>query len=75
MDNFNISRINTDLGIFRISGLWCNGNLEPSKIDIESCEVMGTDGWALLDLSHDDVINLIRELTAAILAHLQAKSQ
>ena len=75
MNNFNISRINTDLGIFRISGLWCDERLAPSKIDIESIEVMGTDGWALLNLSHDDIINLIKELTLKIIAHLQVKSQ
>lgn len=75
MNNFNISRINTDLGIYRISGLWCDERLEASKIYIESIEVMGTDGWALLNLSHDDIINLSKELTPRIIAHLQAQSQ
>jgi len=75
VNNFNISRINTDLGIFRISGFCCDERLETSKIIIESIEVMGTDGWALLNLSHDDIINLINELTPKIIVHLQAKSQ
>jgi len=36
---------------------------------------MGTDGWVLLNLSHDDIINLIKELTPKIIAHLQTKSE
>ncbi|KGJ89428.1 hypothetical protein [Thalassotalea sp. ND16A] len=73
MDNFNISRINTDLGTFRISGFCSNVNLETSKIDISSIEIMGTDDWVLLNQTSDNVINLIKELTPTLLAHLQVK--
>jgi len=74
VNNFNISRINTSLGIFRVSGLWYYESLESFKIDIDSIEIMGTDGWVMLNQSSDDVINLIKELTPILLAHLKVKS-
>jgi len=68
---FNISRINTPLGIFRVRGLWCKDNL---TLDIDSIELMGTDGWVLLNQSSANVIQLINELTPTLFAHLLAKS-
>jgi hypothetical protein len=59
---FNISRINTRFGIFRVSGLWRKDNLEVVNIEITSIEIMGTDGWVLLDQSSDKVINLVADL-------------
>jgi hypothetical protein len=71
MNNFNISRINTGLGVFRLSGLWCNGNTEAIKIEIGSIEIMGTDGWVPLNKSSDNVINIIKELKPTLLDHLK----
>jgi len=74
MHNFNISRLNTDLGIFRLSGLSNNEKIDSAKIDIITIEVMGTDGWVLLNQSSDNVIKLIKELMPIIQAHLKAKT-
>lgn len=74
MNNFTISRINTSLGIFRIAGFWCNENENACKIDITSIEIMGTDGWVLLNHASDDVISLIAELTPTLSVHLLVKS-
>jgi hypothetical protein len=72
---FTISRINTSLGIFRVSGCWCNENQDTGKIDITSIELMGTDGWVLLNHASDNVISLITELTPTLTTHLLAKSK
>ena len=74
MKNFTISRIDTDLGVFRISGLWCKKNLAPLSLDITLIEVMGTDGWLLLNHLADEVIILLEALTPTLFEHLQSRS-
>jgi hypothetical protein len=74
VNNFNISRINTPLGIFRVSGFWCNKRLATSTMDIDSIEIMGTDGWVLLNQSSASFVRIINELTPIFLTHLRAKS-
>ncbi len=73
MNNFNISRLNTNLGVFRVSGLWCHENVPALLINIDSIEVMGTDGWVLLNQSSDHGLNLVKELTPIFITHLQSK--
>jgi len=75
MNNFTISRINTSLGIFRVSGCWCNENQDACKLDVSSMEMMGTDGWVLLNHASDNVMNVIAELTPTLTTHLLAKSK
>jgi len=79
MNNFNISRLNTALGIFRISGVSDSESLASSKIEITKVEVtkfeiMGTDGWVLLNRSSENINGIINELMPSIKTHLQAKS-
>jgi len=69
---FNISRINTDFGIFRISGFWSKESLDSFKVDICAIEIMGTDGWVLLNKSSNKVANLIADLIPTLQVHLQA---
>ncbi|AZQ84729.1 hypothetical protein EKO29_12410 [Colwellia sp. Arc7-635] len=73
MKNFTISRIDTDLGIFRVSGLWCNKKIAPLPLDITLIEVMSTDGWHLLNRSTDEVIILLENLTPILLVHLKSQ--
>lgn len=75
MSNFTISRINTSLGIFRICGYWEHENQEVAKIDVSSIEVMGTDGWVLLNHTSDNVMNIISAIRPALTTHLLAKSK
>lgn len=69
---FTISRIDTEWGIFRAAGAWQQGNAVTAQIIIDAIDIMGTDGWIALNLSSESVMNLIADLTAPILAHLQA---
>ncbi|MGB2741954.1 MAG: hypothetical protein WBC60_15545 [Cognaticolwellia sp.] len=71
MNTFKINRIDTSLGIFRISGMWSSESLADLITGLESIEMMGSDGWCLLDLSNDDVHHLIKTLAPSLLAHLQ----
>lgn len=74
MQFFNISRINTDLGIFRVSGDWCPEKSEVESIKIKLIEVMGTDGWVLLNKTSEDNSQLINNLLPLFLSHLLLKN-
>lgn len=64
---FEISRIHTPLGIFRVSGEASDQN----TLAISQLEIMGTDGWLFLDIQSAKVANLIKQLEPHLLAHLQ----
>jgi len=74
MKYFNISRINTDFGIFRVSGDWCVVKPEVETISIKSIEVMGTDGWVLLNKACDSNSQLISNILPTLLSHLLLKN-
>lgn len=65
--SFEISRIHTPLGIFRVSGKVFDRN----DLAISQLEIMGTDGWLFLDIQSKKVVNLIKQLEPHLLAHLQ----
>ncbi|MAD90428.1 MAG: hypothetical protein CMK64_12045 [Pseudoalteromonas sp.] len=65
--SFEISRIHTPLGIFRVSGEVSDRN----DLAISQLEIMGTDGWLFLDIQSKKVDNLIKQLEPHLLAHLQ----
>lgn len=71
---FNISRLNTDFGIFRVSGDWCSEKPEVENINIKSIEVMGTDGWVLLNKTRESNSQLINSLLPLFLSHLLLKN-
>jgi hypothetical protein len=75
VNNFTISRINTKLGIFRVAGYWCHENQAACKVAVSSIEMMGTDGWVLLNHASDNVVKIIAELTPTLTTHLLAKSR
>ncbi|WP_138632672.1 hypothetical protein [Pseudoalteromonas phenolica] len=64
---FEISRIHTPLGIFRVSG----GVSEQNDLTISQLKIMGTDGWLFLDIQSTKVTNLIKQLEPHLLAHLK----
>ena len=74
MQFFNISRINTDFGIFRVSGDWCFKKPKVENINIKSIEVMGTDGWVLLNSTSESNSQLINNLLPLFLSHLLLKN-
>ncbi|NQY64054.1 MAG: hypothetical protein HRT38_10045 [Alteromonadaceae bacterium] len=65
---FTITRLHTKQGIFRLKGM--QDNDPPEKIAITKIEILGSDGWVLLDLNHDKIINLIADLHDGIIQHL-----
>lgn len=70
MQIFNVSRIHTDFGIFKVSGEWSVKKNIAENIKIHSIEVMGTDGWVLLEPSHNRSAELISKLQPLLLSHL-----
>ena len=74
MQFFNISRLKTDFGIFRVAGDWCSEKPGVENINIESIEVMGTDGWVMLDKSSKSNARLINSLLPLFLSHLLLKN-
>ncbi|BDF94844.1 hypothetical protein KAN5_16820 [Pseudoalteromonas sp. KAN5] len=71
LDTFNITRIDTKFGIFRICGLWDRLNID--VFNITSIDIMSTDGWLGLDKTNDTVINLMAELVPILQLHLLNK--
>jgi len=67
VNNFNISRINTLEGTFKIKGHW---QRHPQKIVFIQLEIMSTDGWQVLDLKHQSIIKLIPKIDGFVLQHL-----
>jgi len=72
---FSISRLNTHLGIIKVTGVW-----EPTPLGIVQAElqiltldIMGTDGWVALDITRPKTLTLIDKLNSEILQHLQTR--
>ncbi|MHA2936763.1 hypothetical protein ACXJY6_00550 [Vibrio sp. RC27] len=70
---FSVSRMNTDFGVFRISGSWCSNTQNIDSIVMTSIEIMGTDGWVLLVTASEQNVQLIHRLQPLLLRHLQSK--
>lgn len=70
---FNIGRLNTDFGIFRVSGDWCSEKPKVENIKIKSIEVMGTDGWVSLNKTSESNSQLINSLLSLLLSYLLLK--
>ena len=68
MPTFNITRLHTKLGIFRLKGI--QGSVQLERITITEIEILGSDGWVILDLNNNKIINLITGLHNEIMLHL-----
>jgi hypothetical protein len=71
---FSITRINTDFGIFRISGQWSIQKPTVNSITLNSIEIMGTDGWVLLNKTSKSNTQIISYLLPLLLSHLLLKN-
>lgn len=71
MRPFTISRLNSAQGIFKISGTFEPSNFHKQSIKITSIEMMGTDGWILLNQKESPVIKLMNDLHSTMTHHLQ----
>ncbi|WP_417763785.1 hypothetical protein [Shewanella sp.] len=71
MTTFNISRIHTYAGIFRLSGeLTASGN--NTVLNYDAAEFMSTDGWCELDLTRAQTQQILERIKPAIIEHLAA---
>ncbi|MCG9728439.1 hypothetical protein L1D44_01010 [Shewanella sp. Isolate13] len=67
MQKFSISRLNTSIGIIKLEGEICQGQI----IAISQFSIMGTDGWLELDMAHQHTQTLIQRLQAEVVLHLR----
>lgn len=69
MREFQISRIHTSIGIFRLAG-----SLELShgavNVNYDSAAFMGTDGWCELNLESVKVLELLARIQNEVVEHL-----
>ncbi|KZN48441.1 hypothetical protein N476_21455 [Pseudoalteromonas luteoviolacea H33] len=62
---FSISRFESTLGIFKVLG-----NCQPAgKIEVLRLEVMGTDGWILMDMHQAMTQKIINQLITELRNH------
>ncbi len=71
MEEFNISRLNTRLGIVKLTGTTSlDEQTNQQHITVHQLEIMGCDGWVELDVSHDQSKKMLKRLHSEIIAHL-----
>lgn len=66
---FEISRIETKLGIFRLSGLFTIHIGEPD-VTYDKVEFMSTDGWCELDIHSNAGQAILKQIASDIIEHL-----
>jgi hypothetical protein len=71
--NFQISRLNTEIGIFRLSGELEQIN-STNKLNFKKAEFMGTDGWVELDLSSEHGQKICSQIETVVIEHISSNS-
>lgn len=66
---FEISRIHTHSGIFRLSGQLFSTGCE-SRVAFKKVEFMGTDGWRNLDLESTSGKEILAKIRSEVISHL-----
>jgi hypothetical protein len=61
-NNFKISRLKTDFGTFRVLGKYCVKRADIRNIDIQTLEMMGTDGRVLVNHTSAQSVSCIDKL-------------
>lgn|GEM_PF-3914421 len=72
MQNFELSRLDTQAGIFRLCGS-CDKLAAPQKLHISKLEIMACDGWEELNLAGSKTVALIAQIEKTIQAQLVIK--
>lgn len=71
MKEFNISRLNTHLGIIKLKGTTrFDRQTNQRSIMVFNLEIMGSDGWVKLDINHEQTQHMLKRLHNEIIAHL-----
>ncbi|WP_076409230.1 hypothetical protein [Shewanella sp. UCD-KL12] len=79
MAPFNISRIHTEHGIFRLSGNWVKSKNTSQddnfqNLTITSLAFLGTDGWVDLDLTTKASQKITSALSPVVFEHLYSQT-
>lgn len=74
MEGFHISRLQTSVGIFRLSGTI---NMQGKNIEIsyETAELMGTDGWCALNIESMMARDILNRIDPDVVKHLSSNQQ
>lgn len=70
---FHITRLHTEVGIFRLSGEM--DSIAPLSIRYTEADFMGTDGWRSLDLTSDAAKTVLARIRPEVLCHLGVTQQ
>ncbi|EPN4935142.1 hypothetical protein ACT0UY_003721 [Vibrio fluvialis] len=69
MKTFEISRIHTPAGIFRLSGYVCTSG-DRVTLEYRTAEFMGTDGWCELDIESEHARSILAAIQPELIEHL-----
>ncbi|MBY8317885.1 hypothetical protein KW543_19195 [Vibrio fluvialis] len=69
MKTFEISRIHTSAGIFRLSG-YVSISGDRVTLEYHAAEFMGTDGWCELDIESEHVRSILAAIQPELIEHL-----
>ncbi|WP_298768824.1 hypothetical protein [uncultured Shewanella sp.] len=72
MPAFNITRIHTPKGIFKLTGKTV-ADTGSTKLQVDTLDILGTDGWITLDIYACHTQTLIHLIEDDCLQHLQEK--
>lgn len=69
MKTFEISRIHTSAGIFRLSG-YVSISGDRVTLEYHTAEFMGTDGWCELDMESEHARSILEAIQPELIEHL-----
>ncbi|WP_299004142.1 hypothetical protein [uncultured Shewanella sp.] len=72
MPAFNITRIHTPNGIFKLTGKTVT-DTGSTKLQIDTLDILGTDGWITLDIKARHTQRLIHLIEADCIEHIKEK--
>ncbi|WP_299495060.1 hypothetical protein [uncultured Shewanella sp.] len=78
MPRFNITRIHTPNGIFRLTGHIVQSALPTSNspaLHIKHLDILGTDGWIALNIATQQTQALIHLIEEECIQHIQSRQK
>ncbi|MDB1125084.1 hypothetical protein [Vibrio algarum] len=68
---FEISRLNTSIGIFKLSGEFSDSS-DIIMVNYSSAEFMGSDGWVAINIDSQAGLLLLNKIPTDVIKHLTA---
>jgi hypothetical protein len=66
---FEISRLNTPIGIFRLCGEFLDTS-EAGMVHYSNAEFMGSDGWVAINIHSQAGLSLLHRIETDVIQHL-----